>query len=383
MTAPDIARQLRRLTGVRAGNHRVVTCYLKLEPRDRARGKYLIKLKNRVRQVSEALDRVEMPRAVREEVRADLDRVVAWFRNPEHLPGTQALAVFASTPLKLFESVPLPWVHRSRLAVDRSPLIRELASIEDEFGRMLTVVTDRTAARFFEVTAFEIRELDGLRATHTRGKRFRGERQGFFGLSEHDYHSRIREEKQRHYAQVAQHLFTLQQRHGYTGVVLAGTGTDAAAVQPFLHPYVASRLMGVARLNPKNLDLATLRAATLEVRQTAERASERELVRTMENTLGDMAVNGMADTLRALARGQVHTLLVQADAAQPGARCRDTGRLTLSEGECLDEGGGVPVLDVVDEAIEEALHQRVKVNVVYDPSAAGRINGMAGLLRFK
>ena len=47
--AGSIAAQLARLNQFRPGSHRVVTCYLKVEPRDRARGKYLIKVKNRVR----------------------------------------------------------------------------------------------------------------------------------------------------------------------------------------------------------------------------------------------------------------------------------------------------------------------------------------------
>jgi peptide chain release factor subunit 1 len=374
---------LRRLTTISTKEHRVVTCYLKLEPRDRSRGKYQIKLKNRVRQIQDGLDELQISRGVREEVRGDLDRILEYLRDPGNLPASQAVAVFASEPLKLFEAVPLPWVHRSRLAVDRTPLVRELAAIEDEFGRMLTVVSDRTGARMFEVTAFDITELEGLRADHTRGKRFRGEKQGFFGISEHDYHSRIREEKHRHFAQVSQRLLVLQQRQPYTGIVLAGPGADAGAVEPFLHPYVAERLMGIVRLNPKDLELSDVRAATLEVRREHEREQERALADEMEESLGEWAVNGMADTLRALSRGQVRTLLVSADAGQPGARCNNTGRLTLAPMECGDEGGGTPVLDVVDEAIEEALRQRVIVNVIYDEAAAKKVDGLAGLLRFR
>ena len=53
--AGSIAAQLARLNEFRPGKHRVVTCYLKVEPRDRARGKYLIKVKNRVRALESAL----------------------------------------------------------------------------------------------------------------------------------------------------------------------------------------------------------------------------------------------------------------------------------------------------------------------------------------
>ena len=41
------------------------------------------------------------------------------------------------------------------------------------------------------------------------------------------------------------------------------------------------------------------------------------------------------------------------------------------------------MLDVVDDAIEEALRQGVDVNVVYEPEARDAIDGLGGLLRFR
>jgi peptide subunit release factor 1 (eRF1) len=384
MPTPDITRQLARLSRVRPGPHRVVSCYLKLEPRDRSRGKYLIKMKNRIRTVREALEGIDLGRGGREAVREDLQRIEDYLRSPENLPSTQAVAIFASRPLSLFESLPLPWVYRSRLVVDRTPLTRELASIEDEFGRLLTVVYDRTSARIFEVTAFECREVLGVPATYTRGKRYRGEKQGFSGPSEHDYHTRIREEKHRHLAQVAQQLFTLNQREPYLGIVLAGTGSDAGSLAPFLHAYLADRVIGVVKLNPKEVTPAAVREATIKVRGEWERQAERALMDELEEALGTgWAVNGVAPTLRALSRGQVRTLLVGADTAQSGFRCRTTGRLTVNERDCRDEGGSEAVIDVVDDTVEEALRQRVNVNVVYEEDVGGKIEGMAGLLRFR
>ena len=146
------------------GPHRVVTCYLKLEPRDRIRGKYLIKLKNRIKAAARGLEAWDLSRASREAVDRDLRRIQDYLKSPAHLPATQGLALFASEPLGLFETVALPRVHRSRLAVDRFPQVREIVSAEDEFGRVLAVALDRTAARFFEVTAFGARELASLRA---------------------------------------------------------------------------------------------------------------------------------------------------------------------------------------------------------------------------
>jgi peptide subunit release factor 1 (eRF1) len=41
------------------------------------------------------------------------------------------------------------------------------------------------------------------------------------------------------------------------------------------------------------------------------------------------------------------------------------------------------VPDVIDDAIEEALRQRLDLDVVFEPDAADTINGLAALLRFR
>ena len=381
--ASGIAEQLARLTATRADGERVVSCYLKLEPRDRSRGKYLIKFKNRVRDVLNDLPRLGLDRAQQEAVTRDLRRIQEVLSAPSNLPTTQGVALFACEGLGLFETVPLPVVYRSRLGVDASPLVRELASVEDEFGRLLTVVFDRTSARFFEVTAYETRELSGLRADSTRGKRFHGDQDGP-GWGEHTYNNRIRQEKQRHLEAIARELFAIDRRHPAHGIVLAGTGNDAGAVEPFLHNYLVERVIGTARLNPKDATPAVVHEATLAVREQYERSAERALVREMLDGVGSgWALNGLQPTLRALSRGQVRSLLVNADAAQAGFRCGDSGRLALTERECRGEGTPSPVLDVVDDAIEEALRQSVDVNVVYEPDAREAIDGLGALLRFR
>src|SRR5574341_1295081 len=160
-----VGETIHRLTQIEPGRHWVVSCYLKLEPRDKTAGKYRIKIKNRVRQAEEWLARQELPREEREAAQQDLGRVTAYFAQPLRLPASRGVAVFASSGLDLFEVLPLPHVHRSRLAVDRTPLVRELVALEEEFGRIAVVAADRTSARFFLVTAFGAEELPALAAT--------------------------------------------------------------------------------------------------------------------------------------------------------------------------------------------------------------------------
>jgi peptide subunit release factor 1 (eRF1) len=76
-------------------------------------------------------------------------------------------------------------------------------------------------------------------------------------------------------------------------------------------------------------------------------------------------------------------LYVREDLGGGGFRCSASGRLVLARGECRGEGEPEPVRDLVDEAIEEALRQRVRVVIVPDSEAAKAVDGLAAKLRFR
>ncbi|HEU5262759.1 MAG TPA: hypothetical protein VFU41_15170 [Gemmatimonadales bacterium] len=361
-TVHTVRHVVRRLAAIEPGAYRVVSCYLKLEPRDKTRGKYLIKMKNRIREALAALERQGLERAVRDQVAGDLERVRRYFEEPDRLPRTRGIALFACQALDLFEVVPLPHVYRSRLRVEPTPLVRELVALEQEFGTILVAACDRTGARFFEVTAFEVAELPGLTAEATRAGKFHGERQAkkggvlAGGYGEHNYHMRIREEKQRHYAHVADHIYQIHTQRPLAGLVVAGIGVDAAALVPHLHTYLHDLLLGVVKLNPKKASPAEVGEAALFLREQRQRAWERAHAAAVKEGLGTgWAVRGIDATLRALAKGQVRTLLADGQSDDPR----------------------------IDDAIEETLHQRAQVDVLYDDGARRAVDGLAALLRFR
>ena len=362
----DVHAAVQRLAAIEPGPYWVLTCYLKLEPRDRTRGKYLIKMKNRVKETAAALSRQNLGHADREAIAADLQRVLQHLEEPNHLPRTRAIAIFASQGLDLFEALPLPHVHRSRLAVEHEPLVRELVALDEEFGTILVVVYDRTAARFFEVTAYDSVELTDLPAMDaSRASKFHGSQQRQVmaragtpsgSAGEHNYHMRIRTEKQRFYAQIADRVFQIHRARPLAGLLVGGVGVDAGAVIPHLHSYVHDLVMGVVKLNPKSTTKAEVREAALALREERERAWERAHAEALKDGVPEgWAVNGVDPTLKALARGQVRTLLADGQDDDPR----------------------------IDDAVEEALRQRSQVDVLYDEKARRAVEGLAALLRFR
>jgi peptide chain release factor subunit 1 len=356
---------IERLSHVEPGSFLVVSCYLKLEPRDKTRGKYLIKIKNRVRQALEDLDPLAAERRVREQVAGDLERILRFFEEPARLPSARGVALFACGTLGLFDVIPLPHVHRSRLAVRPVPLVGELVALDEEFGTVLAVACDRKGARFFQVTAYEVVELPGLIPPAVRTSAFHGSKQRpapagaghpTGGAGERHHHMRIREEKQRLYAAAADQVFRIHTERPVSGLVVAGVGVDAAGLLPHLHTYLHDLVLGVVRLNPKRATAVEIREAALALREERERAWERAHADAVREGVGTgWAVNGVEPTRAALARGQVRTL--------------------LADGLAIDER--------IDDAIEDALAERAQIDVLYDERARRAVDGLAALLRFR
>jgi peptide subunit release factor 1 (eRF1) len=361
-----------RLLAIEPGRHRVISCYLRLTPDERAHRRYMTALKNRIQALHEKA------------IARDLSRILEYVTSARGLPHAAGLAIFACETLDLFEAVALPRVHRTRLVVDDTPRVLELIAVRQELGTVLAAVIDRSHARFFLVDVGSAAELECLFDTNRRGGEFHGDRADAPGWGERDYHHRLREERHRHCADIARHLQDLIRTHPARGIVLAGPRKELAALTPFLPRELASRVLGTAALNPTAVSPAEVQVAALAIASEHERTAELALVSSLAETIGaGWAVEGPHDTLRALARGQVRTLLVRADLEGSGFRCAESGRLVLAKAECRGEGEPKPVLDVVDEAVEEALRQGIEVIVLHEQPAAEEIDGLAGILRFR
>src|SRR3990172_3826392 len=345
-----------RLAGITANGAQVVSCYVSLEPEDRRRAKYLIELKDAAKAIRERLDSLMPERSARRAVERDLTKILEHVAHSSDLPAARGVAIFASTPLKLFAAVPLPQVYHTRLAVDRAPQLEELIATEQEFARVLMVVADRVHARLFDVTAFEAVELPCSRSAGMRGGKYHSDRQGAPpapraagrrggkshsdrrgapGWGEADYHNRIREEEHRHYDLVARELAARERERPARDIILAGPGTVPATLLRFLSSALADRVIGTVRLNPREVTPAAVYRAALGVRRKRERVAERTLATAVEQGLSaGWTVNGIEPTLGALAKGQVRVLLVRADTHRQGYRCAVSGRLAASKAEC-------------------------------------------------
>jgi peptide subunit release factor 1 (eRF1) len=378
--APGIVDQLRRID---AGAPIVVSCYVRLDVPHRTRKRYHSLVKSAARRLLAGLSDRGLTREQVRGVRGDVARVVEWLSRPARLPPQRGVAVFACGPLELFEVVPLPREHRVRIDVDRAPLLHELLDARERMGRYLAVVVDARRARFFEVAAEGAVELPALRSEARGGGRYRADRRDAPGWGERQYHNRVATERRRHYAAAGDRAVRLLRSRRLQGVAVLGSRDHTTALVDAWSQPLRDRLLGTGRLAATYAGPDDVSRATWQLQGERERADEARLVGAMERDLdAGLAVNGARETLRALARGQVRTLIVPAARNGGGYRCSSTGRLALARADCRGEGTPQPVPSLVDAAIDDALRRRGDVRVIDDPDLARRIDGLAATLRF-
>jgi len=381
--ATAVAPLIERLAAIAPGRHHVLSGYIRLGPGDRARTKYLTEFKSRVKALEGDPTLAALQREERLAVERDRSRILGYLEHSRGLPHARGLAIFACEELDLFEVAPLPRVHRERLILDDTPWIAELVAAEEEFEPILVALIDRAHGRFFEVSVMGALELPGLVVASKRGGRFHSDRGDAPGWGERDYHGRLKEERHRHYAAAVGRLDELLRGRAVRGIVLAGPTDYATGLAHFLPDQLRNRLLGTIKLNPTAASTAEVQTAAFTAAEQHERQALTAERLALDDAFGSgWAVNGAREALRALHRGQSRTLYICEGLEGRGFRCTTTGRLVLAKGECRGEGEPLPVRDLVDEAIEEALRQRVRV-VIVPERGDDAVDGLAATLRFR
>jgi hypothetical protein len=373
----NLAGQLKRLAGVEATRPVVVTCYLGTDGRTRPRHSQLVQAAEQVvRQARAAADGLALDRDGHAAVEADLaafTRLVAQQlvdRGP-----TRGLAWFASRELRLAEQIHLPVALPDQGRVGWRPSLLPVESAVAGHPPLGLVLADRERARLVLYQLGELEELPGMIdavPAHTSG--------GGWAQARLQRHSE--EAAHQHARRVAEGAYRAFRDVDGLEVVLAGPEAAVKDVYACLRAELAERV--VARLHlPLAASKAELEVALAEV-ETSRAADHRaELVDRVNREAGSRGVAAdLAAALAALRERRVATVLATEGHTAPGAVCPNCGMLALALACPACQSPTVPVDDVVEPALEEALRQGATVMHVPVNGGLEAVGGVGALLRY-
>ena len=367
--------RIRALAGHR-GSSVVTSCYLDVDGRRHPRhADYETSLDHLVRQAREKAVGFG-PEAVRS-VAADLDRIATWVRSGFDRSHVRGLAFFACSADAFFEVVESPLPVRNDVVVNHTPHVRPLESILQAYERFAVVLVDRQRSRLFR---FELGELTEHTEVFDAMPRGGAAAQGSRGAAVQRHSDEVAHRHLKHAAEVT---FTELQDRPVDHLILGGPHEVVVEFEGLLHPWireqVADRLAIAATAGADEV-----RQAALLVEAAVTRRGEAALVERLRDAVGTGGgVAGLEPTLAALVERRVDLLLVSEGYETEGWRCRSCRYLGPLGRRCPVCSKPMDLVDdVVEEAVEEALANKCRVQMVRENADLDVLGRIGALLRF-
>ncbi|MCX7989772.1 MAG: peptide chain release factor 1 [Aquificaceae bacterium] len=396
---------MENLLALKTEGYMVTNLYLRLGVEERSDRKYLRTFKDLVKIQREYLEKRGLEEGVLRGVERDFERMESFLSEPENLKGCRGIAFFSCSPKGFFEFLKLPYTYRNRLLVSPDPLIREIASLDEELGRVGLLLLDRKHVRFFLLDLEGMREVaDFVEPLATRAHKFHsggsmlkgaegtmrfsmpsrvgGPNMVQHSFGEYRFHMRIREEKHRLFKIACDALMEAWKENKFDRLVIGSDREDIKEIENHLHTYLMERLVGYIQASPSYVDAEELKEKVFNLLLEKGKEEEEKLLKELEELEGKgLAVRGTSRVLEQLHMGNVRLLLVPLDFHKPGYVC-EKSHLPLLKPECPMEEKAYEVPDVVDEVLEFALEEKARVKTIVSEELQKRVDGLACFMRF-
>lgn len=335
---------------------------------------------------NELQPRVEMYGAhtpPRESIERDVERIQQYVDG--ELPASaSALAVFACAGADdFFVAIPLDVpLERSELHIYRRPQLYPLLRITDQYPRYAAVLLDSNTAR---IHVFGMNVSEGSDSVDNPRPM---QRTDVGGYSQKRYQRHVDNWREQHAKEVADTLAALIRDEDIEHVVLAGDEVAIPLLESELTPDVSEKVIDVLRLDIRTPEHELLQE-TLEALRAEDARTDADKVDRLidEYRAGGLATVGVDNTLEALARGQVHELLVSTDFDRVHPD-RELVRAHLvpplaDDAEAPVDPNAEREVNLAAELAARARHTSAEVTFVEDVTLLSAFEGVGAFLRYR
>jgi len=363
---------IRELAGFKGSEAPVTSCYLNVD------GRRFVRHRD-YEQAFERLVRSARRKANGDQsVARDLQRIEEYVRKGFDRSHVRGIAIFSCSKQDMWRVFELPVPVRNQLVVNHSPSVRQLEFVIDEYEPLGVLLADKQRARML---VFELGELVESEEIFEQLPRHDDDDQS---VLRDRVQSHVAAHAHQHFRHVADRAFRVYQERPFAHLIVAAPEEVTGEIERLLHPYLQERLAGRLSI-PVSASLEEIRHAALEEEARVERRQEARAVARLRDAVGSgrRGVAGLDGTLRALVERRVDTLLVSEGYGEAGWRCGGCGyigRMGRACPVCAQKMDKVD--DVVEEAVEEALHQSCRVMICTGSADLDVLGRIGALLRF-
>jgi hypothetical protein len=363
---------LRELAAYRAETP-VLSVYLNVDPTDRTRDEYRLKLRQMLKQAEESASS------------QDIEAVEAFFDHEYDWSG-RGVAVFSCGENDFWRAYSLAIPVHSGVTVANRPYISPLAELVDAYGSFAVAVVDRRQLRLFLFDLGELRSTAEFVGEDVRKlKRGRGSAGGHGRRGGAPISSQHEEEVvRRNIRDAIARTQSFCQRYEPRRIILAGADRTVAQFQEALPKHLQDKVIGTfsADLNASEPEI---RETSIEIIHRVEDERKEALVDAVFTAAakGRNGVIRLADTLGAAHEGRVQTLVIDRHYHEPGYQCNHCNYITDHALKTCPFCGGDfrEISDAAEALVTKVIEDGGRVEVVEDNPKA-EMFGVGALLRY-
>lgn len=371
-------QELRELASYMLQDSLYVSLYLDVDSRNKLKkNEWLLHFKNLSR---DALGRIKQEDRAR--IKPDIARIEKFLAdNPEGLQ--RGLAVFSCQAVNFWRVYHTALQFTNQLVIEHDPYIKPLAAMLDLYQRYLVLVVRGSRARVMFADQGQIEEISIVINPRPDPDKDRDGSSGDMG--------EVRARKQKEQAQkqlykgVKTVIEKMQAEEGIKRILVGGTGAQRGRFKDAMPDSIKTRIVGEFAVEYNAAPNEILKVC-LPIMKDVEYKFERKALDELFNQGGggDGSVIGLSDVLDQLQQGNIRKLFVMQNMVASGRACNNCGALTPErERDCPYCGGSMrEVHHMLDLAIQKAIDQGARIDMLEDAPRLVKAGGIGALLRY-
>jgi len=373
--------QIENLSKFKSESFLTTSFYLKTDKSNMTKKEIALSSKNLLSSGRSQLDQMEMNKEKKESISRDLEKIGLFCSRRLSSHNFSGLAIFSCSGQDFWEFFSLPTSPRNRIIFDQNSYVRPLSAILDQHHRIFAITFDRREAKWYDIFMGEISLLENL-IEDVPSKVREG---GWEGYESKRIERHVATHLHDYFKKIAKRTFELFKKNHFDWLFLGCREKYRSDFEPLLHPYLKSRLKEWIKAMPSDSPSAVLKES-LGLEKKLKKGEEGEIVHALVSELekGGLATSGLKRTLGSLNRGEVKTLIITRNFYKPGRICPKCHFLFVDELRCPSCKRKTDLLmDVIDEAVEEAMDKNCQVRHIIPPTKLDRYGKIGAFLRYK
>ncbi len=369
---------LKNLIAFEKKNFPVTSAYFQSSNSTGNRKSHIVELKKMIRYKKNTTYFKQLSEDEQHSVLEDFDRILKWFRDEFDSSKFLSSICFSSQDAGLWQTINLKQPLKNELVIQPKPYIRPLTTLFSTYRNYAVVLVDKTKARIIESRLGK--NIEHFYTENNSPESIKVG--GFKGREERRVERNIHQAVIRHYKQIAQQIFDLNQKFNFNWIILGGRKETLSEFQKHLHDYVASKVQGKIYVEPS----AALNDVLERVMLTEEKAREK-FERNLLKELNDkkqinQGVEGIQAVLFAIGKNLIKTLIIQENYKTKGVFCRNSGYLGLSPSNKCPQAN--EQMERTNDIVEHLLHLCLAqgVNIEYIKASMSEFGNIAAILRY-